>query len=297
MLIELQKGGLRAVTDTHGGELISLRDAAGTEYIWGGDPAFWPGRNPNLFPIVGNLKDGTVRFDGEPFRMGRHGFARNSEFSPAEQAADAVTFLLEDSEETRAQYPFRFALQVRHRLLEDGFATSFTVENRDDKTMPFCVGGHTAFRCPLYPEERFEDYDIALDRPEDTPMLLLNGQGNIRHGASEDVLHGTGVIPLDHALFDRVDTVIFDRPQSCGVSLRHREGGHGVHLDFTGFPMVAFWTKTGCAAPYICLEPWHGCAALDDESGEFRDKPHCILLEPGGRRTLTYTVTLRPRNS
>ena len=140
MQIQLRKGGLRAVTDTHGGELISLRDPAGTEYIWGGDPAFWSGRNPNLFPIVGNQKDGTVRFDGEPFRMGRHGFARNSEFSPAEQAADAVTFLLEDSEETRVQYPFRFALQVRHRLLEDGFATSFTAPASSPWTTPCSTG-------------------------------------------------------------------------------------------------------------------------------------------------------------
>ena len=58
MQFTLSHHGLRAAVDSHGGELVSLRDAAGTEYIWNGDPAFWPGRNPLLFPIVGNLKDG-----------------------------------------------------------------------------------------------------------------------------------------------------------------------------------------------------------------------------------------------
>ena len=61
MEIVLKRGGLTARVDTLGGELVSLRDAEGTEYIWGGDPAYWSGRNPILFPIVGGLKDGTVR--------------------------------------------------------------------------------------------------------------------------------------------------------------------------------------------------------------------------------------------
>ena len=77
----LKCGTLTAVAETHGGELVSLKDSSGREYIWQGDPAYWSGRNPNLFPIVGGLKDGTVFVDGLPFRMNRHGFARNSEFS------------------------------------------------------------------------------------------------------------------------------------------------------------------------------------------------------------------------
>ena len=44
MEIVLKRGGLTARVDTMGGELVSLRDAEGTEYIWGGDPAYWSGR-------------------------------------------------------------------------------------------------------------------------------------------------------------------------------------------------------------------------------------------------------------
>ena len=58
MKIELRRGGCTAVADTMGGELVSFRDEQGTEYIWGGDPEIWAGRNPNLFPVVGNLMDG-----------------------------------------------------------------------------------------------------------------------------------------------------------------------------------------------------------------------------------------------
>ena len=74
--------------------------------------------------------------------------------------------------------------------------------------------------------------------------------------------------------------------RSGGVSLLHRETGRGVQLDFHEFPMVAFWTKP--EAPFLCLEPWQGCAAWDNESGKFEDKPFCTTLEPGREKALTY---------
>ena len=76
MQYTLHKGPLTAAVDTQGGELVSFRDGAGTEYIWGGDPAYWAGRNPILFPIVGSLKNGRVDIGGKTCEMGRHGFAR-----------------------------------------------------------------------------------------------------------------------------------------------------------------------------------------------------------------------------
>ena len=64
-------------------------------------------------------------------------------------------------------------------------------------------------------------------------------------------------------------------------------------MDFSEFPMVAFWTMANGNAPYICLEPWHGCAAREDESGDFADKPHVIRLAPGAEKRLSYRVELR----
>ena len=63
MVITLRRGALTAQADTLGGELVSLR-REGTEYIWSGDPAYWSGRNPLLFPIVGALKNGVVDIGG-----------------------------------------------------------------------------------------------------------------------------------------------------------------------------------------------------------------------------------------
>ena len=288
MRITLSRGALEAAVQTRGGELVSLR-REGAEYIWGGDPAFWSGQNPILFPVVGSLKGGRVDIGGETFEMARHGFARHAEFTPVDQGGDFALLELRQSAETLARYPFPFALRVEHRLLEGGFSTAFTVENTGGAPMPFCIGAHTAFCCPLAAGERFEDYRLVFDRPEDAATLLLTPEGLLRDGASEPMLRG-GVLPLDYEVFRRLDTVIFQGLQSRGVSLVHRNTGRGVRMDFSQFPMVAFWTKPG--APFLCLEPWQGCAAFEGETGRFRDKPWVITLAPGERRTLAYTVTL-----
>lgn len=292
MRFSLSHGSLEAAVQTRGGELVSLR-RDGTEYIWNGDPTFWSGQNPILFPIVGTLKDGRVDIGGQACRMSRHGFARTLDFTPVEQNGSSITLELRESGETLERYPFPFSLRVRHQLLESGFSTAFTVENTGDSPLPFCIGAHTAFRCPLSGRERFEDYQLVFDQSEDASTLLLTPEGLICGGASEPMLSG-GLLPLDYETFRRLDTVIFRQLRSKTVSLVHRETGRGVQLDFSQFPMVAFWTKPG--APFLCLEPWQGCAALDNETGRFQDKPFVITLAPGERKTLDYTVTLLPGN-
>lgn len=292
MQMQLHHSQLRAVVDTKGGELISLKDAAGTEYIWSGDPAYWSGRNPILFPIVGKLPGGTARAKGGVCTMPQHGFGRRSTFSVAESGEDFVVFSLQENEETLAQYPYPFHLLVRHQLSEQGFFTEFEVQNTGTEPLPFCIGAHTAFRCPLHDGEAFEDYRLVFDQPETASSLLLTPEGAFDHAHTLPILSESDTIPLDHGIFDRRDTLAFDGLRSKGVRLIHKTGGHGVRMEFTDFPMIAFWTMPNVSAPYICLEPWHGCAAYDNDSGIFEDKPHCIILRSGESKTLRYTVTL-----
>lgn len=292
MRIELRHGAYTAAVDTLGGELVSFKDGRGVEYIWGGDPKSWPGQDPNLFPIVGNLKDGRVAFDGKPYEMARHGFARRSEFTVAEQGEDYVVMELRDSPKTLACYPYRFVFRVRHQLIDDGFSTQFEVSNPGEEDLVFCVGAHTGINCPLEEGKRFEDYRLVFDEEEDIRSMVPTAQGLRPAERNGPALEGTDTIALDHAVFDRVDTLIFEGLRSKGVTLQHKDGGRKVHMEFGQFPMIAFWTMPNANAPYICLEPWHGCAACEDESGEFADKPHAIRLAPGEEKKLKYTVTM-----
>lgn len=287
----LKHGPISAVVSTTGAELISLKDATGKEYIWHGDPNYWSGRNPHLFPIVGNLADNTTLFHGIPYHMSRHGFARQSEFTVLEKSVDSIVFQLLQSESTLQMYPFYFSLNIRHQLTDNGFSTTFEVHNSGDTMLPFCIGGHTAFRCPLNPGEQFSDYQLHFEKSEDAWALFPNSKGLLNHDNKVYSLQHTNTLPLNYQIFAEKDTLIFEGLQSTTVSLLAPDG-HGVRMDFSDFPMIAFWTAGAKHAPYICLEPWHGCAAFESESGEFTDKRHCILLPPGERKELTYYISI-----
>ncbi len=291
MTITLKAHGFEARAATRGGELTSFR-ADGREYIWQADPAYWANHNPTLFPIVGGLKDGAVRMEGKTYRMGRHGFTRGSEFTLAETGDGYAVFTLSESPETLSQYPYPFLLSIRHQLTEKGFRTTFTVRNTGDAPLPFCIGGHTAFRCPLEEGERFEDYRLVFEKKEtaDSLLILPNGCLDPVHTAPD--LRDTDTIALTRAPFDERDTLIYQGLQSKTVALRHKDTGRGVKMDFSQFPMLAFWTPPHKNAPFICIEPWQGCSAFDNESGEFTGKPHCILLPPGEEKSLGYWVEI-----
>jgi len=290
MRIQLQNGTCSAAVDTQGGELVSFRDLEGMEYIWNGDPAYWSGRNPILFPIVGGLKNGRIRFSGidEEYKMPRHGFARRSEFSITARGPDYVELELCENAGTLAQYPFPFLLRVSHQLSASGFSTRLEVENPGERSLPFCIGAHTAFRCPLYDGERFEDYQLVFDEMENADIIPLTQDECLSHDKREPGLHNTDKLPLRYDDFDRLDTLTFDRLKSKGVSLLHKRTGRGLRVEFGDFPMLGFWTKPSAKAPFLCIEPWCGCDAYDNESGIFEDKPYCIILPTNDKRQFTY---------
>ena len=153
--------------------------------------------------------------------------------------------------------------------------------------MPFCLGAHTGFRCPLAEGERFEDYELVFPERETCPTLLLR-DGLLDRPAAMPCLEDTDTFPLEYHWFDQLDTLIFEGLRSRSVTLRSRKSGRGVRVSFEGFPMLAFWTMPGKKAPYLCIEPWHGCAASWSEGLEFAGKPHCITLSPGQAHTLAY---------
>lgn len=292
MEIDLAYGAIHGKVETMGGELVSFQDGEGIEYLWQGDPAIWSGRNPILFPIVGALKNGEVDSAKGVCRLPRHGFARHSEFTLAERGGDYVILELRESAETLAQYPYPFLLRVTHQVLKSGFYTAYEVTNTGKDPMPFCIGGHTAYRCPLREGERFEDYSLIFDETEDALSIAVLPGGMLGGYLDEPYLKGTDTIDLRHAIFDKADTLVFDGLRSKSVRLVNRSTGHGVRVEFGQFPMLGIWTMPEKKGPYICVEPWQGCGAHKDEWGGFEYKRHVVKLKPGEKKSLMFTVTV-----
>lgn len=292
MFLEHCSHNAAARLDTLGGEMISyIKD--GISYAWQGDPAFWAGHAPVLFPVVCALKNDTIRIEGKQYKIPKHGIARKREFAVSSKTEESVTFSVTANEESLSVYPFRFELYVTHRLLENGFSTTYTVVNADSREMPFCIGGHPGFRCPLRKGESFEEYELLFDRTESIKALYTDNGTLLNRANEAELIQGGRRIPLRYSDFDR-DAFILDGLRSRGVRLVHKDTGKGLHFTFDGFSALGVWTPPMKKAPFVCLEPWAGLPALTDETGNFLDKPYAMVLQPGETRPFSYAMEIIP---
>ncbi|HEY0624303.1 aldose 1-epimerase family protein [Sphingomonas sp.] len=285
-MIEIRSGALTAAIDPLGAELVSLRDAQGREWMSDGDPAYWAGRAPLLFPIVGKLNGDIYRLDGHEYALPQHGFARRREFTLIEQTADRAVFRLTDDDITRAVYPFAFSLDAAFTLNGATLAMKITVTNRGDVPMPASFGFHPAFAWPLPGSEAKEAHRIVFERDEPAPLNRI--EGGLIGPADRATPVESDTLWLRDDLFTH-DALVWESPASR--SLRYGcEGGPELAIAFPGMPTLALWTKPG--ARFLCIEPWQGHADPAGFAGEIRDKPGMLLLEPGERRAFAMSVTL-----
>ena len=143
---------------TLGGTFTSIRNAAGREYLWQGDPDFWKGQAPICFPICGSLRSDTAKCGaGEVKNIKRHGFARFETFEITAQDEQSLTYVLNSSPATKEIYPYDFRFALSYRVEENRLTFSYKVKNTGDVPMPFFIGGHPAFNCPRFGGESDED--------------------------------------------------------------------------------------------------------------------------------------------
>jgi galactose mutarotase-like enzyme len=285
--IEIASAGLRAAINPFGAELSSLRDTDGRELMTDADPAFWAGRAPLLFPIVGRLMGDKYRLDGAEYPLPQHGFARRQRFALTEQTASRAMFRLSDNDATRAVYPFAFTLDAAFTLSGATLATDITVTNTGDRDMPASFGFHPAFAWPLPFGRSRADHRIVFEKQEPAELSAIVPGGWIASQSWPSPLDGRE-LKLDDALFER-DALVWDRIES--ESLRY-DGGEGPGLDigFAGMPRLGIWTRPG--ARFVCIEPWHGIADRQGFDGEIWDKPGILRFAPGEARTFSMQVTL-----
>ncbi len=285
-MIEIGSDALTAAINPLGAELSHLRDARGREWMSDGDPAYWTGRAPLLFPIVGALNGGVYRLDGKEYALPQHGFARCGEFALIEQATDRAVFRLTDDDATRAVYPFAFALDAAFTLADATLTMEITVTNRGDIAMPVSFGFHPAFAWPLPGGGAKGAHRILFEREEPDPLNRI--EGGLIGAADRDTPVEGDTLWLRDDLFAH-DALVWESPASR--SLRYgSEDRPELRIDFPEMPTLALWTKPG--AGFLCVEPWQGHADPVGFTGEIWDKPGMLRLEPGESRRFAMQVTL-----
>jgi len=281
--VTIGRGRLTARFEAKGAQLTSLTQD-GVERMWQADPAVWAWHAPNLFPIVGGLKDDRLRHKGKSYKLPSHGFLRHTVCDLVAHSAAACTWRLTDSEATRAAYPFRFILEIDYSIEDDALAGRWTLVNPGDEPLIASLGIHPAFQWPLQPGRAREDYRLTFERDEPEPIRRISGK-LIAPDSEPTPVQGR-VLALRDALFD-TDAVILDRPASRALTYG-APGGPVIAMDWHDFPHLGLWTKPG--ASFLCIEPWQGHASPLGFDGEFEDKPGTVSLAPGAKRHWRYKI-------
>lgn len=292
MCAKISSGLLTVEAKTAGGSLTSIKDANGTEYLWQGDPAYWTGQAPNCFPMCGGLRDGKAVIGGNMItEMPRHGIAKNAEFVQDKTTDTSVKFVLRPDAEMLKAYPYRFQFAVTYTVDEKTLTVTYDVTNEDTKPMPYCVGGHLAFNCPISEGESYDDYVVEFEKEEtiDVPAAVPS-TGLIDMETRTPFLNHEKIVPLSHEMFSFSETII-DHLESRVVTLHHKTLHKGVQISFADFPYLILWsTKNG--APFVAIEPWAGLSTCSDESDVFEEKRNVVTLQPGESRHCSFSVTI-----
>ncbi len=249
---------------TQGAELLSWKMADGKEYLWQRDPAYWAKTSPVLFPYVGPVPD-TVNIHGTEYKLPRHGFVKDAEFAVEKQEDACVTLKTVSDGATMSVYPYAFEFTVTFRLDGSALEAVYGVVNKGTDEMPFLIGGHPAFFCPMEEGAQFTDYMLRFE-DEDIPDLHLN-----------------------YPMFDN-DAILYENLKNRTVRVIHQESKKGIRFDFPDYQSVAFWTPIQKNAPFICIEPWNAGTLAQVPNTNLLEKKYVQFLGAGEARDYKFSV-------
>lgn len=296
----LENEYLSIEVSTFGAELQSIRNkATGFEYLWHGDKAYWARRSPVLFPIVGKVWEGRMRYQGREYQLSQHGFARDCEFEAINvldlnrkfnyrfSTFKALAFVLRSNEKTNRIYPFDFSLYVAYQLIDRSVEVYWILENHTDGDIYFQIGAHPAFN--------YRDFDLdadvqgymKFDKGGDLLLTRLECGG---YAAKERELLNVADagIPITKDTFAG-DALVFEN-QLKRVALCDKHKNPYVEVEFEA-PVVGLWSpaKTGYA-PFMCIEPWYGRCDDSNFVGDYNQKPYINHLVKGEVFSAQYTM-------
>ncbi len=288
-MITLTNDILTVAITPKGAELHSIYNKqTGLEYLWDGNPEFWPKQSPTLFPIVGGLKDGRYTYKGKEYEMGRHGFTRELVFDVTDQTDTTATFSIKATEYTLKQYPFDFKFSVKYTIENNKLSVSYIVENPSEETLYFSVGAHPAFNVPLVKGDAYNDYYLAFNVTENVGIHPLAADGLVELHTTP-LLENTNKLPLTKALFYK-DALVFKELKSTAISILNTTNSHGLTYSYTDFPYMGIWAAKN--ADFVCIEPWCGIADSVATTGQFDEKEGMNAIGKDEVFTRTWAIEM-----
>ncbi len=288
MIHILENEHIRIAISEKGAELQSFFDkTSGLEIMWEGDPKVWGKKSPVLFPIVGTLKDNTFFYNNQSYPLTRHGFARDMQFSAQKPNSNTIQLTLFSNADTLKIYPFEFEFSLNYTIEENTCYVTYEIKNQGSDPMFFSVGGHPAFKVPLFAGEAYDDYQLLFDTEEDAQRWVISPEGLIEN-QSVPFLKESSLLPLSKDLFLQ-DAIVLKNLKSNSVKLISRHNQKGLEFNFVGFPYLGLWAAPG--GNFICIEPWCGIADSVNFNQQLSEKEGIVKLAPLESFSRTWSVT------
>ena len=291
MEFTIKNESLKVVINDKGAELQSIQTADGTEYLWQTDSATWTDKAPNIFPYVARMTEGKYTLNGKEYKMDIHGFEKDLVLAVETQSESEITFRLDSTEETMAQYPFAFIYRITYKLEGNQLLTINSVENKSDSKMYFGLGGHPGFNVPLEEGLSFEDYTLTFDAPAH-PYLVGFDEACFITGKDElyPLVDGNKM-PLHHDMFDN-DAIVL-KHMARKVCLGSEKGTRSVTVSYPDFPVLGIWHWPKSEAAYVCIEPWSSLPSRAGIVEELTQQSDLIGLEAGKTYETTWTIEIQ----
>jgi len=291
MMHQIRNDYLSVVAAAKGGELQSILSADGTEYLWQGDPAYWSDRALNIFPYVARLTGGCYYLDNKLYHMQIHGIAPYRDFHLVSNEGSSMVLELTDDEKTYQEYPRHFAFRVIYTLKDNVLEVTYEVENRDERTMYFGLGGHPGFCVPLAPGKSFEDYRLRFHEVCDAKRVGFSEDCFVTGDDYPYPLEQGHTIPLTHDLFDEDAIVLRDMGRK--ITLEADGDSRAVTVTYPQMDYLGLWHWPKTDAPYVCIEPWCSLPAREDTVTVLEEQEDLIVLPAGETYRNVWTIEIR----
>lgn len=285
---ELKNDVIAILIDSHGAELKSLKKSdTGTEYMWCADAKYWGRTSPVLFPFVGGLKNKEYKAKGKTYPMTQHGFARDMEFTLLSRTEDEIWFVLNSNDETLEKYPYEFTLKLGYRISGNQTEVLWQVENPGKEVLPFSIGGHPAFNCPIEEGTKQSEYFVDFGDVDEVVSSRI-GENGLVTGCMDVYGLTDGKLALTENLFDH-DALVIEDNQTKEAALCKKDGTPYLKVTMEA-PLFGVWSPPGKNAPFVCIEPWYGRCDSEYFDGTLEEREWGNVVSPGEIWKASYVI-------
>ena len=279
MIYEFGSETLRCKVSTLGAELVSVVHN-GKERLWQNDNGSWSGHAPILFPFGGSC---AMVVDGVEYPIPKHGVARRKEFALVGCSREEITFVLRADEETKAVYPFDFALFITYAVSGNTIKIAYKAVNEGKNTMYAGFGSHESYAL----DGEVDEFEVEFEKDETFYALYADASSGKMTGKGKDFGAGKTLV-LDRE-FMKTDTIILSNVNSRTVWLKRRGGEVLARVSYPDFGNMLLWHPKD--SRMVCVEPWQN---LPDDDGkapqEISNKVGLTAISPKGAATAVHEI-------